>query len=238
MSFFKIIFCLLLLSTLTSPVKGGELVTLAVENSWPPYADKHGNGISKKIIIEAFKAVNMEVEFIVVPYARALKMAELGKVHGAFNVSKQKDTMQRFNFGEEALLQAPAYFYFPNNSPLNFSSINQAPDGLTIGLIIGYEYGNNFEKNRSRFTEVRVSDQKQIISLLIKKRIDVAIMFDQVANEKLTEMSLPQSAIIKGHLNHISDIYIAFSKKRKTAPIIKKLDEGLRKIKIKNLKPH
>jgi polar amino acid transport system substrate-binding protein len=62
-----------------------ESIKLAAENSWPPYSDKNGSGISKEIIQAAYNSVNVTVEFIVVPYARALKMAKLGQVDGAFN---------------------------------------------------------------------------------------------------------------------------------------------------------
>jgi len=202
-----------------------------VEDSWPPYADAQGNGLSKDIIQKAFDSVNVKVEFVTVPYARALRMAEFGKVHGAFNVTKQKSTTDKFNFGEVPILQAPASYYYPAASKLNFTTVADIPKGTTIALIIGYEYGNVYNIYRSRFDEVRVSNQKQIIQLLIRNRVDVAIMFDKVATYKLAEMGLSDNAIKKGKINHNSKIFVAFSKKKNTKNIIQKLDEGLIKIK-------
>lgn len=205
----------------------GESILLAVENSWPPYADKNGNGISKDIIKAAYNSVGVEVEFIAVPYARALKMAELGQVDGAFNVTKQLSTMEKFNFGHSPILQASASFYYHKESPLNFSSSNDIPTGSSIGLIIGYEYGDLYEKNKSRFTEFRVTNQVQLIELIRNNRIDLAIMFDEVAKFKLKEMALEQTVIKKGLVNHISDIYVAFSKVKDTKNAVKLLDAGL-----------
>lgn len=206
-------------------------VTLAVENSWPPYSDNQGNGLSKNIIKKAYQAVNVDVNFIVVPYARALHMVKIGSVDGAFNVTKQANTERIFSFGEESLLQAKASFYYHKNSTLDFSSAKSIPDNTIIALILGYEYGDTFQNNKHRFKEVRVVTQEQIINLIRKKRVDMAIMFDEVAKDTMTKMGLAHSAIKQGQINHQSDIYVAFNKKAETTKVIKLLDEGLRIIK-------
>jgi polar amino acid transport system substrate-binding protein len=207
-----------------------ESITLAVENSWPPYSDQNGNGISKNIIEAAYNAMNVEVNFIAVPYSRALRMAEHGQVDGAFNVTKQESTIEKFNFGEVPILQTTASFYYHKDSTINFTSTNEIPNTTSVGVIIGYEYGNNYEKNRSRFKEVAVANQEQLIQLLKKRRIEVAIMFDEIVKNKLENMGLHTSDIRKGKINHKSDIYVAFSKSRDTKNAIKLLDEGLIRI--------
>ncbi len=204
-----------------------ESITLAAENSWPPYSDKNGNGISKNIIQAAYQAMNVEVKFIAVPYSRALKMAEHGQVDGAFNVTKQKSTIKRFNFGEIPILQATASFYYHNDSTMNFTSTDEIPDTTSVGVIIGYEYGNNYERNKNRFREVTVANQEQLIQLLRKKRIKVAIMFDEIVKNKLESMGLHANDIKKGQTNHSSDIYVAFSKSKDTRNALKLLNEGL-----------
>ena len=101
---------------------------------------------------------------------------------------------------------------------------------MIIGLIIGYEYGDDYEKHRQRFNEVRLTKQSQIIEMLQSNRIDMAIMFDEVAAYSLQKSNLPSSTIKQGAINHISDIYIAFSKSRDTDNIIKAFESGLKKI--------
>jgi polar amino acid transport system substrate-binding protein len=208
-----------------------ETITLAAENSWPPYSDKSGNGISKDIIQAAYNAINVNVEFITVPYARALKMTENGQVDGVFNVTKQKSTIEIFNFGKVPILQAVSSFYYHNDSELNFSSINEIPKEIAIGVIIGYEYGDHYEIYKSQLKEVKVANQLQLIGLLLNKRIDMAIMFDDVVKIKLQEMGLEFNSIKKGKINHISDIYVAFSKAKDTSNAMNLLDEGLKVIK-------
>ena len=206
-----------------------KTVKLAVENSWPPYADNSGNGISKKIIQEAYNAVGINVSFVVVPYARALKMAEHGIVGGAFNVTKQESTVAKFNFHNTPLLKSTASFYYPKSSTLDFLDIKDVAEQTSIALIIDYEYGEQYEALKYRYNEVRVSTQHQIIELLKTGRIDMAIMFDEVAKFTLEELNLPMNTIRKGHVNHVSDIYVAFTQKRDVSEKISLLDSGLQK---------
>ena len=220
----------LLLVYFTATAYANIVVILGVENSWPPYSDKFGEGISKDIVQRAFKAMNVDVHFVVVPYARALKMTENGKLDGSFNVTKQQSTLDKFSFHKKPILQAKASFYYPIDSPFDFQSIDQIPTGTTIALILDYEYGNKYQTQKKRFSETRVSKQRQIIQLLIKKRVEVAIMFDEVAKYSLSEMNLPHNAIKKGQINHVSDIFVAFNKAKRTQPIIKIFNQGLEKI--------
>ena len=222
----RLIFCLILSSISFSSLSNTK-VLLAVESSWPPYSDSRGNGLSKDIIQKAYNAVNVEVEFMVVPYARALHMVKIGRVDGAFNVSKQENTVRVFNFGSEPLLQAKASFYYNNDSEQDFSSADNIPDGTIIALILGYEYGDTYQHNKYRFQEVRVGTQQQIVQLLRKHRVDMAIMFDEVAKDTLENMGLKNPSIKKGQMNHQSDIYVAFSKKNDTKEMMMLLDKGL-----------
>ena len=210
----------------------GETFIFAAENSWPPFAMADGSGLSRTIIEQALSYSDSTATFITVPYARALKMAENGQVDGAYNVTLQQNTLQRFVFGNEPLFQAKASFYYPKDSTFNYASVDKFPGGINIALITGYEYGDNYEAQRKRFKEVRVANQRQIINMLRENKVHVAIMFDAVASYTLAAMQLPHDAIRKGELNHISDIYVAFSPKAEDLEAkIALFDEGLRRFK-------
>tara|TARA_Y100001956_G_scaffold82519_1_gene103741 strand:+ start:915 stop:1574 length:660 start_codon:yes stop_codon:yes gene_type:complete len=210
----------------------GETFIFAAENSWPPFAMADGSGLSRTIIEQALSYSDSTATFITVPYARALKMAENGQVDGAYNVTLQQNTLQRLVFGNEPLFQAKASFYYPKDSTSNYASVDKFPGGINIALITGYEYGDNYEAQRKRFKEVRVANQRQIINMLRENKVHVAIMFDAVASYTLAAMQLPHDAIRKGELNHISDIYVAFSPKAEDLEAkIALFDEGLRRFK-------
>ncbi|MBU2971983.1 transporter substrate-binding domain-containing protein [Pseudoalteromonas sp. C2R02] len=198
-------------------------------DSWPPFENPDGTGISRDIIVKALAYSNSEAEFIAVPYARALRMTEKGLVDCVFNVTKQGSTTDKFIFGKEPLLQVKASYFYSLNNKMSY----KAPaDNTVAGVIIGYEYGNEYESHRHRFKEVKVSHQQQIIKMLIRDKIEVAIMFDKVAEFTLKEMHRDLDVIYKGHINHISDIYIGFSKEIENVDKkIQLLDMGLSKLK-------
>lgn len=205
-------------------------VVLAVENSWPPYADAKGQGIATNIVQQAFSTVDIKLFLKVLPYARVLAEVEKGMVAGGYNVTRQASTEEKFLFGQQVLLTATASFYFTenNNQALEYKNIADIPDGTRMGLMINYEYGDSFEQHQHRFKQIRVSSQTQIINMLKLGRIDSAVMFDEVASDTLTSMELDEHTIQKGPLNHVSDIYVAFSRTHKNAQFFAdKLDQGL-----------
>lgn len=207
-------------------------IVLGVENSWPPYADAMGQGISTDIVRAAFAAVNQPVEIRVRPYARVLREVSAGLLSGGYNVTRQSTTEQRFVFGKSPLLMASASVYYAPDHVADYQSHSQWPDNLRIGVIIGYEYGDAYERHRHRFKEYRVNHQQQLVRMLLAGRIDIAILFDRVAQYTLAEMGLSEDQLVRGMDNHFSDIYVVFSREDPNAlRNADLLDAGLKRIK-------
>ncbi|MGH1373487.1 MAG: substrate-binding periplasmic protein [Cellvibrionaceae bacterium] len=226
--------CKLLISLSVMGVSANSLppLVLGVEDSWPPYSDKRGNGISKEIIVAALGAVGQPVSFVVLPYARVLRDVESGFIDGGFNVTRQASTSERFIFGEVAILKARGSFFYPPDSPLEISNHADIKDSARIGLILGYEYGNAYEQHRHRFREFKVGQQSQIVRMLMARRLDLAIMFDEVAKQTLMDMGLASDSITQGAENHLSEIYVVFSRRNPlSGQYAEKLDQGLNIIK-------
>lgn len=205
---------------------------LGAEDSWPPYSDKLGQGISTNIVKAAFAKVGLDVHVVVRPYARVLQDVKAGAIDGGYNVTRQQNTELEFVFGKEPILQASAYWYFRPNAALPINTPKKLPDGFRVGAIIDYEYGDIYEIERRRFKEVRVPRQVQLIKMLQQGRIDAALMFEEEANQTLKEMGLSNTAVQKGMFNHTSDIYLAFSRKKThSQELAQKFDQGIKKLK-------
>ena len=82
------------------------------------------------------------------------------------------------------------HFTFKRGESDRYKSIDDIPDGAAMGLIIGYEYGNDYDRLRHKFREHRVSSQFQIIQMLLLGRIDAAIMFEEIAEYTLKKNRL------------------------------------------------
>jgi len=204
-------------------------LTLAAEDSWPPFADDVGSGISHNLIKQAFKQVDVAVSTVVVPYSRGLFMAERGTVDGVFNVTREQSTVERFVFGEQPLFTVTASFFFAKEYPTVANNKWQLPMRSTIGIVDGYEYGDQFIAlvEQRKLHILRVKSQRQLINLLLVGRIDTAIMFDRVAEVYIKQLGVNQDIQAK-FSNHKSEIFVAFAKQNPQAKHFSQLlDKGL-----------
>lgn len=205
------------------------VLRIGAEDSWPPYVDGLGQGLSTDIVKAAFAAVGVEVTIEAKPYARVLRELEAGQLDAGYNVVPQTSTEPRFIFGEVPLLTATVSFYYVPNAVKPYQSVADIPTGTTIASIIDYEYGDQYEAHRSRFREYKVMRQSQIIRMLVGGRVEVAVLYDRVAAYTLNRMELPPDTLVRGALHQTSDVYVAFSRKNpRSKEYAALLDEGLR----------
>lgn len=210
-----------------------QTITLAAEDSWPPFANQFGQGISHRLIQAAFKQSHIEVNSLVVPYSRALMMAEKGAVDGVFNVTRENSTEQRFIFGKTPLFIATASFYQKKQKPIWADNKWALPKGTVIGVIKSYEYGDDFPKlvKQQQLNIVTVANQQQLINLLLIGRIDAALMFDLVAKENLKKWAWMMTSF-QYLLTTAAIIFLAFSKENPQAQTLAtQLDAGLSQLK-------
>lgn len=207
------------------------VLQLAVEDSWPPYADAAGRGLSTDIVRAAFDAVGVAVSIEIKPYARVMRDLEAGLVDGGYNITKLSANLERFIFGEEPLATATVSFYYRPGAVKDYRSAFDVPTGTRIATIIDYDYGDEFESQRPRFREYKVMRQSQIVHMLIAGRVEAAVMYDRVAAYTLNTLGLPPETIVRGSTIHPNDVYVAFSRHNPHAQeYAALLDEGLRKI--------
>jgi len=209
-----------------------ETISIAAEDAWPPFSGVTGNGYSRRLAEAAFAVSGISLDIQAVPYVRALNMTRGGVVNGCWNVTRQPSTEADFIFGEIPLFQATASYFYKAGEVRDFQRPDDIPDGTRVAVMNGYEYGEEFEQNKNRYKLVEVSKQSQMLALLLKERVDVAIMFDHVFEYlKVTEY-LGDDKFEKGYSNHISNIYIAFSRQNNNSEkYARLLDEGLLRLK-------
>jgi polar amino acid transport system substrate-binding protein len=202
-------------------------VRIAAEDNWPPFSDEKGKGLSAQLVSAAFARSGYKIETVVVPYARALYYTAKGKTDACWNVTRQANTERDYLLHQQPLFQAPSSFYY-HKLAKNYRSVTEIPDGTVVGVILGYEYGDLFEQHKKRFQLVEVSTHPQLISLLQHNKVELAIFFDDVLDYYLAQQAFRQIRLQKGQLNHVSDIYVAFSRATpRSAELANALDAGL-----------
>ena len=215
-------------SALQIAAPSNKVVSIAAEDNWPPFSDERGRGLSTAIVSAAYKLAGYQIKTIAVPYARALYYTEHNTTNGCWNVTRQRSTKQKFLFHEIPLFKAASSFYYFKTAK-SYQSVADIPDKAIVGVILGYEYGDLFEEHKARFQLVEVSNHEQLLALLNDDKLDLAIFFDDVLNYYLERLKRKDLQIVRGNLNYISEIFVAFNRddlenKARAAA----LDHGLR----------
>lgn len=207
-----------------------NLINLGMEDSWPPFAFSDGRGYTAQIVKSACEHAKLKCIVNVYPYARLISQIENAKLDGGFNVAKQENRVNQFVFGQEPIVAAISSMYtLSQNEALK--SLKNLPNHFKLGVIRGYEYGDNYETEKSRFKLTVVNNQQQLIKMLIQKKIDGILLYDKVKEYTISQMSLSQNVIHKAFENSISEVYVAFKKSQKSYEIAKEFDKGLLMIK-------
>lgn len=192
-------------------VNQNKIVTIAAEDNWPPFSDERGRGLSTAIVSKAYKLTGYELKTVAVPYARALHYAELNTTDGCWNVTRQRSTEQKFLLHQVPLFKAASSFYY-YKSAKPYASVADIPTGAVVGVILGYEYGDLYEEHKTRFHLVEVSNHEQLLALLNDNKLDLAIFFDDVLNFYLKRLKRKELQVVRGKLNFVSEIYVAFNR--------------------------
>lgn len=216
---------------LTAPTQTPEkTITIAAEDNWPPFSDEKGKGLSYTLVQAAFKQSGYRLKTVVVPYARALYYTEHNMVDGCWNVTKQQSTSSKFLLHQVPLFRASSSFYYYKTAKA-FTSVAMIPNRTVVGVILGYEYGDEFEKHKQRFHLVEVSTHEHLVKLLRAEKLDVALFFDDVLSFYLKQWQLSDPLMIRGEQNFVSELFIAFDKQNEQSQHkADALDQGLRQL--------
>jgi polar amino acid transport system substrate-binding protein len=207
-----------------------KTITIAAEDNWPPFSDEKGRGLSYTLVQAAFKQSGYRLKTVVVPYARALYYTEHNMVDGCWNVTKQQSTSSKFLLHQVPLFRASSSFYYYKTAK-SFKSVATIPNRTVVGVILGYEYGDEFEKHKQRFHLVEVSTHEQLVKLLRAEKLDVALFFDDVLSFYLKQWQLSDPLLIRGEENFVSELFIAFDKQNaQSQHKADVLDQGLRQL--------
>jgi len=218
-----------------------NVIHIATEE-YPPFTStqlKH-HGLMSHIVSAAFALENIKVEYTFWPAARAFYLAEHGEVDATLPWAKRDGREQKFYYSDPVLDVGWEYFYYKKNLPINWSAKKRdynALKGLTIGAIISYNYGREFQQAEAEgvFKVLRVNNLKQLFEMLLAERIDAVASKELVAQYTLqTEFSyrqVSQLAFVAENEGPSTYDYLLLSKKKKSSPFfLEALNRGLKKL--------
>ncbi len=160
--------------------EGREKLKIFVENDAAPWSKGDGTGYANDLVKAIYDAVDVDVAFEVVPYARCKKYTETGEAVGCLNMAKIPELEKEISFSEIPLFFAYISYFHNTENPLSASRPEDLGKGTIVGTVIGYEYDRMFyelEKG-DRIVVEKTRSEEMNIRKLGKGRLDAVILWN------------------------------------------------------------
>jgi polar amino acid transport system substrate-binding protein len=214
----------------------GQETVRITNGDWPPYLGERlpNYGIASDIVTRGFEAINMKVEYGFFPWARALTEVENGKWDAAAVWRKTPEREGKFYFSEPIIITAYV-FYVSTEKNVKIKSYDDLK-GLKIGTTRSYDYGKEFIKrqNEGKFISEEATSDELNFRKVLAGRIDAFPIEKTVGEALIKELIEPekQKLLKKTEFEfEKSPLYLLFGKQDKYKTLVKKFNEGLKKIK-------
>jgi len=224
-----------LLFVVTTTAMSDQITIVADE--WPPYnsipnSKEPGYGI--EIAKHVFEATGHTVVYKILPWHRSIIETRTGKYNAIIGAFKQE--APDFVFPEEEFGLSKNAFFARKGREWTYSGL-ESLQGMKIGIIKGYSYGEEldkyFKENPQQVQYVYSKDPLfQNIKKLLVGRLDVFIEDENVLLQKLKKMQVADKIVNAGFTGVSEKLYITFSPKiKKSKEYAEILTKGIRKLK-------
>jgi polar amino acid transport system substrate-binding protein len=201
------------------PVKG----VISTENN-----TKLVTGYSWDVFIESFLVMGYSIEYTIVPWPRAIRLLEYGRVDLLFPISKSEERLSIYSYSQESVNATDYIIYLPKNTTIKWSGYDSL-NGKVIGVKREYHYGKKFESfnNVTKYDVGNISDGFQMLE---KGRIDGFIGYqaswDYVLKQKGWEFKFKKTPVLDSNLEYV----VSRKGVEKNESLLQVYDDGKRKL--------
>lgn len=198
------------------PLAQAETVRIAVEDDWAPYAAMNADrtapeGFSVDVVREAFSTQGIEVEFVIVPFARCMHYALTGSAVGCFNAGKKIAEVDELHWHTTPLLREDLTVFAHRSAPEDKVGIADL-EGRTVGYVISYVYGPELMENPA-IHRYGVESDDRMIQMLAARRLDFIVLGEMPGHLKINRVPGAREQLKQVGVIASSDFWVAFSKK-------------------------
>ncbi|HIV70934.1 MAG TPA: transporter substrate-binding domain-containing protein [Candidatus Aquabacterium excrementipullorum] len=194
---------------------GAETIRVAAEDDWPPYsqavgAERRPEGFAVDLVREVFASQGIQVEFVVVPFARCLAYTTKGSVVGCFDVGMTRANRHEYIWHPTPLLEEELSIFARADAP----DREIGPKDLrnrSVGYTVGYTYSTDLMTD-PLITRYGASSDQQLIRMLIAGRVDYVLL-----NRLPAERRIQATPAFHGKVKRVGKVsmdgfWLAFSK--------------------------
>ncbi len=149
--------------------------------NYPPYemtVNEQLSGLHIDIVKKIAKNLDIHVTFKSYPWARAMMMIEKGKADAITYLTRTKDREKNIHYMDGNVLSIEVNMFTiltSRKNEIKFSGNLRELKQYKILMRHGFSYGEKFDK-ANYLNKVKSNDWKRMPMLLLKKRIDLAIV--------------------------------------------------------------
>lgn len=194
--------------------KNGQLTGLAVELTRLIGAD-----------------LNLDIKIDILPFSRALQMAEQGKADCFIGAYYSKQRAQHLDYG-----QTPIYVDKINIISLKNDDFVWQGDYLTLqnkllGILRSGAHGEEFDRQKDKLTTIEIGSSRQQFQMLELKRLDLILNNPRTSSNLVRKFNLKDKITIHWPAISTRPGYFAFSKKSELNKLSNKFETQMLQLK-------
>jgi ABC-type amino acid transport substrate-binding protein len=191
----------------------GARQQVLVEDAASPWSNRNGEGYANDLVRAAFAAAGVDVELVVVPYARCKALVMQGGAASCLSMSPAPELGSLVRFADKPLFSVTPRFYYNLDRPPAAKSVDALAPGIRVGTVHGYEYPPFVAALAARgiVLETARSDVANLRKLAAG-RIDFALLLtDDMRSEALIQRQAGVGHIGFAFKSTPQESYIGFS---------------------------
>ncbi|MFP4422700.1 MAG: substrate-binding periplasmic protein [Desulfococcaceae bacterium] len=167
-------------------------------------------GMDTEVLIRFCESKGLSPRFRALPWKRALAEAQQGRAHGIFSLFRSDGRDQFLHFPETPINSVRTAAVGRKADNLTINNLEDL-EGLRVGVLHAYKYGPEFD-NLTGLDKVYCRDKRELINLLDRERVDVAMDAADVFNFKVREYGFNRAKFEILHQTRTNPVFVAFSK--------------------------
>ena len=176
--------CLIVLLTFLSWTSGAKTLT-AAQDPWPPFVTSEApHGLSVELVSAALETQGYQLEFQIMPWARALSEVQTGNIDLLIATWFTEQRTRNFAYSDHYLYNQIKFITLPTNT-FEYSGLDSLA-GKRVGTVRGYGYGDDF-LNSTLFNRSEANDLISNLRRLEAGRIDVTLEDELVARSLMSD---------------------------------------------------